>query len=255
MTMRDTLVRGMLAGIFAAVLALGFAYVFGEPEVNSAIAFEDAHASADDGHSHTQASAAAEPGVHTHAEEEAIVSRGVQSTIGLATGLGMIGVAFGGLFAIAFALAYGRLGALGIRGTALVVALLGFTALYLIPFLKYPPNPPATGDPDTIAQRTVLYFGMLIIALAATVGAVILQRRLAADGSEWNASIVAGAAFLLVIAGAMLLLPGINEVPIEFPATVLYQFRLASLGMQLVLWGGIGLTFGMLTDRAARAQR
>ena len=35
------LLRGMIAGLIAAVLAFGVAYVFGEPEVNYAIGFEE----------------------------------------------------------------------------------------------------------------------------------------------------------------------------------------------------------------------
>ena len=41
-------------------------------------------------------------------------------------------------------------------------------------------------------------------------------------------------------------------VPAEFPASVLWRFRLASLGTQLVLWLGMGLIFGALTERALR---
>jgi predicted cobalt transporter CbtA len=32
---------------------------------------------------------------------------------------------------------------------------------------------------------------------------------------------------------------------------VLWQFRIASLGAQLIMWGTIGLVFGALTERAA----
>jgi predicted cobalt transporter CbtA len=46
------------------------------------------------------------------------------------------------------------------------------------------------------------------------------------------------------------MLPPINEVPDGFPAMVLWQFRIASLGMQLVMWTTIGLLFGRLTERA-----
>jgi hypothetical protein len=50
----------------------------------------------------------------------------------------------------------------------------------------------------------------------------------------------------------MLLLPPVNEVPADFSATVLWRFRLASVGTQLVLWTTIGLLFGALTERRAR---
>ena len=45
-TVRNLLVRGMLAGLAAGLLALVVAYFLGEPRVDQAIAFEEAHASA-----------------------------------------------------------------------------------------------------------------------------------------------------------------------------------------------------------------
>jgi predicted cobalt transporter CbtA len=48
----------------------------------------------------------------------------------------------------------------------------------------------------------------------------------------------------------MLALPGINEVPATFPAQTLWQFRLASLGTEAVLWLTLGLAFGYFTERS-----
>jgi predicted cobalt transporter CbtA len=44
-------------------------------------------------------------------------------------------------------------------------------------------------------------------------------------------------------------LPDINEVPADFPAVVLWRFRMASLGMQVLMWTTLGLVFGMLAER------
>ena len=57
----------------------------------------------------------------------------------------------------------------------------------------------------------------------------------------------------VVIAGY--LMPTVDEVPAGFPADVLWQFRIASLGTQAVLWTSVGLLFGALTDRALRQER
>src|ERR1043165_2904178 len=105
MKIGNLLVRGMLAGLLAAVLAFAFASIFGEPQVDNAIAVEESQA------------APPEAG-HDHGGEEELVSRGVQSTAGLAVATGAYGLAFGGLFALAFAFAYGRIGNLGARATA-----------------------------------------------------------------------------------------------------------------------------------------
>src|SRR5665213_3361185 len=106
MTMRELLVRGMLVGVLAGLLAFAFAKTFGEPNVDRAISFEDSHASA--GEPAHAATAGMDVG-HSHDEGEALVSRTTQVGIGLFTGVMLYGVAFGGLFALAFAVAWGRI--------------------------------------------------------------------------------------------------------------------------------------------------
>src|ERR1700685_3878425 len=120
------LLRGMLVGILAGLLAFGFARVFGEPAVDSAIAFEERAAAA-----------------KGEAPEPELVSREVQSTLGLLTGTLVYGAAIGGFFALVFAFAYGRMGSLGARETSALLALAGFVAVILVPFIKYPANPPS----------------------------------------------------------------------------------------------------------------
>jgi predicted cobalt transporter CbtA len=66
----------------------------------------------------------------------------------------------------------------------------------------------------------------------------------------WNATLVAAVGFVVIIVAAMLVLPGINEVPATFPAQTLWQFRLASLGTEAVLWLTLGLAFGYFTERS-----
>ncbi len=41
---RDLLIRGMIAGCVAGLICFGVAKIFGEPEVDRAIAFEQQHA-------------------------------------------------------------------------------------------------------------------------------------------------------------------------------------------------------------------
>jgi hypothetical protein len=227
-SVRALLVRGMLAGLAAGVLALVVAYLLGEPRVDSAIAYE---------------------GAHTHEHGEEMVSRSLQSTAGLATGVLLFGIAVGGIAALAFCFALGRIGRFGPRPTAALVSAGALLSVYVVPFLKYPANPPSVGDADTIGKRTTLYFLMIALSVLLSVGAVVLGRRLAPRLGNWNASVVAGAAFLVVIGLAFAFLPTVNEVPKDFPATLLWQFRLAALAIQLTLWTGFGLIFGYLADR------
>jgi predicted cobalt transporter CbtA len=41
-------------------------------------------------------------------------------------------------------------------------------------------------------------------------------------------------------------------VPDGFPATLLWEFRIASIGTQLVFWAAFGVLFGWVSERAAR---
>ena len=229
---RALLVRGMLAGAVAGLLAFGFAFVFGEPQVDLAIGFE--------AHMHHMAGEAAEP---------ELVSRVVQGTIGLLVGVIVYSCALGGIFALAFAYVYGRIGALGPRGTAAVLAVAGFVTLILVPQIKYPANPPSIGEPDTIGIRTALYFTMIALSVIAAVAATSTGKQFARRLGVWNSAFAAGAAYLAVVVAAMLILPPVNEVPADFSATTLWNFRLASLGIEAVLWAALGLTFGFLAER------
>jgi hypothetical protein len=120
----------------------------------------------------------------------------------------------------------------------------------LVPDLKYPANPPSVGNPETIGLRTELFFVLLVISVAALVLTVALARRLSARYGAWNATLIAGAAFVVVIAIVQYVLPEINEVPEQFSAVVLWRFRVAALGIQVVLWTTIGLLFGVLAERS-----
>jgi len=227
-TVRNLLVRGMLAGLAAGLLALVVAYFLGEPRVDAAIAYEDTH-------------------THEHGVE--VVSRTMQSTAGLATGVLVYGVAFGGIAALAYCFALGRIGRFGPRASALLLAVAGLIAVYVVPFLKYPANPPSVGDPGTIGRRTTLYFLMVVLSVLLAIVTVILGRRLAPRLGNWNATLAAGAFFVLVVGLAYGFLPSYNEVPKTFPATLLWQFRLAALAVQLTLWTSFGLLFGLLAER------
>jgi len=158
-------------------------------------------------------------------------------------------VSLGGIFALVFAYSLGRVGKIGPRGLAALLALAAFVTLILVPGLKYPPNPPSIGDPETIAQRTKLFFLMLLVSVIAAVIAINAARKLIPAIGTWGGSILAVALYIVIMAVAGSLFPVINEVPQAFSAVLLWKFRVASLGIQLVLWTTVGLTFGWLAER------
>jgi hypothetical protein len=230
--LRTLLICGMLAGLAAGVVAAGVATVTGEPAVDAAIAYEEAQA--------------AQAG--TPADDE-VVSRGIQRSVGLLTATCIFGVALGGLFALAFAWAYGRIAPASPARTALWLAAAAFVVVYLVPFAKYPATPPAVGDPDTITRRTALFLLMIAISLLAAIAAVRLRRSLAPSLAPAVATLLSVAAYGVVVIAAGLALPAVHEVPANFPPQVLWEFRQGSLAVQASLWATIGIVF------AAAAQR
>lgn len=252
--MRRFLVFGMLAGLLASLFAFGFASLAAEPQIDAAIALEESGALGEPAaaaHPHDDAGAAPD----SDGGDEAAVSRGTQKGIGLLAALGLYGIAMGGLFAIACTFAYGRIGAGGMRGTAGIVALAGFTAVALVPFLKYPANPPAVGDADTLDRRTGLYVVMVVVTVLAALIAAAVGRMLAARLGSANAALTAAGIFGLLVVVAAVLMPTVSEVPVAFPADLLWRFRLASLGTQAVLWAALGMAFGPLAHRTLHSRR
>lgn len=264
------LLRGMIAGMIAAVLTFGFAQIFGEPPIEAAIALED-QAAATQADAHT---ADMQPGTLPHAHDPAahgasdheaeaaaghdhgdgaVFSRSTQSGVGLLTGLVVFGAAIGGAFAVTFALLHGRLGPSSPLALSILLGLAGFTVLALVPGLKYPANPPAVGSAETIGLRTTLFFGMVLASVVSAVIAISAGRMLAATQGKARASVIALALFAGLVAVACLALPSYNEVPASFPEDVLRHFRLASMGIRAVLWLGIGAIFGVAADRLLRS--
>lgn len=263
------LLRGFAVGALAGLLAFVFARLFVEPVIQTAIDYEGARDAA-------QAALDRAAGIAPEAAGADPFSRGVQRSIGIGAGLMLFGVALGGFAAVAYAISarYSR-GELRPRTLALRVAGAGFLVLFLVPFLKYPSNPPAIGHEETIGDRSGLYLLMVLAGILALAVGLAVARRLRGRLGGWNANLVAGLAFAAIVGVVMLLLPPLGELsanvkefgrhatetplPLRdpegrivfpgFPADDLAKFRVLSLLDQVILWGGIGLGLGALAER------
>jgi predicted cobalt transporter CbtA len=221
--------RGMGAGLLAGLVAGAFQLVVGEPWVDEAIRLE--HAAAGGGPSHE------------------LFSRAVQQR-GMVLATGIYGIVLGGVVALVVYAAARRM-----RGTAwersLKVAAAGFTAFWLVPFVKYPANPPAVGDPATIGVRTGSFLAMAAVSMGAWWLAVVFARRLSAQGvGTARRQLTVAGCYLLVVLAAFGALP--SPEPVGVPADLLWNFRVASVGGQAVLWATTGALLGLLTERAER---
>jgi predicted cobalt transporter CbtA len=248
--------RGLLAGAVAGVVAFVFARIFVEPTIERAIGYEEGVGAA-----HEAVEAAAGVAAHSHGDEGGGFTRAVQMNIGMGLGVLLFSLAMGALFAVVFAVTYGRVGNVSARLLSLYVAGGMLLSLYVVPALKYPPSPPAFSLDETIRQRTLLYLLIVVVSAALFVGAVYLGRRLVQRLGTWNATLAAAGSYVVAMAVVMLALPTIAETPGPlrddagnivyegFPADVLYEFRLYSLGTQVVMWLTIALVFAPMAAR------
>ncbi|AEF38800.1 CbtA family protein [Hoyosella subflava] len=230
--------RGALAGIAAGVLAGSVAFILGEPHIDAAIAIEEAHAHG----AH---------GAHSHGDDELVSRTGQKVGLFLATSL--TGMALGAIFGTVAHYAR-RVASLSTTPFILLLTLLGWLAIAVVPFGIYPANPPAVGDPDTINQRTLLWLAAVGLGILACVAAAAVNRLLE---TAWQSLRVASstALFAAIVGLGYLALPTFDDVPGDFPATLLWDFRVASFVSTAVLWASLGVAFAVLSERAARKQR
>jgi hypothetical protein len=222
--------RGMAAGLLAGLLAGLFAFFVGEPILDRAIALEEA--SAGDHH-------------------EEIFSRSTQK-VGLFFATGLFGLTVGGVFGIVYAFFRERLVAGNDLKRSISLAGAIFAGAFLVPFLKYPANPPSVGDPSTIRERTAAYFTLVALSLLAILLAWLAARTLRARGAGASRRrLMVGAGLVVVVGVLFLLLPAAPSAG-GFPSGALWAFRLSSFGTQLTFWAGLGLLFGVLCERASR---
>jgi len=238
MTARTFLIHGLIAGFLAGCAAFLVGFAIGEPNVDAAIAIEEAGAA--DAHTHAPEDSAD--------EEAAEVSRATQSTWGLLTATLAIGTAVGGVIALVAAGAMGRLGRLTPGQSTAAVCAIGLVSFSLVPFLKYPATPPAVGNPDTIGSRTGLYFGFVAISVAAAVIGTLLARRTWPAIGAYAATVAGGLTYLALVGTAAAVLPTVAEAG-EFPATTLWSFRVSSMLTLVALWTTLGLVLTGLLGR------
>ena len=249
MTARNVLVRGLLAGFLAGVVTFFVGYVLGEPHVNAAIAVEQARIATEEAAAEQPATAAKEPAAgHGHAAGETVVSRDSQRTWGLATATIAAGTALGGIVALVAASAIGRIGRLTPGQSTALVSAVGFVSVSLVPFLKYPPTPPAVGNAQTIGSRTSAYFGYLLISVVAAALAVVLASYLLRTRTTFQAVVISCAAYLVSVVVAGYLMPTVNELG-DFPADTLWYFRRASIVTLATLWAVIGVVLTALIGK------
>jgi predicted cobalt transporter CbtA len=217
--------RGVLAGAAAGAALAVFLRLVGEPTMARAIALE----------------AQRSP---TQAEEE-LFSRGAQQVGGM-VGAMAYGVCLGVIAAVVLAGSRHRSASRSEWRRAMALGGVGFVTVVLLPFLKYPANPPGVGDPATVGRRTALFLAVLAWSVLVSWGSWRLWVRLRDQGwpehRGWAA--VAGL-YATASALALALMPSFPDA-VDAPEGLLWRFRVASLAGSAVFWAVLGWVLGFL---------
>lgn len=256
-------------GLLAGLLSFIFAKLWAEPIISRAIDYEE-------GRDEAQDALDKAAGIATGGDETELFSRTIQSTVGIGTGMVLMGFALGLLYAVVFSLYLRYAKPTNIRAAAIGVAAAMFACLYIVPCLKYPSNPPAVGNPDTIKQRTWLFLTMIIASVIVMIGVVFLHKVLSARMDSWIAFLISAVVFAVIMYAFSRLLPSLGHLHADidefgrhnsetprpltdpdgkivypgFPADDLYYFRVYSFMAQCILWGVIGFGTALVSKKA-----
>lgn len=226
--------RGALAGAVGGVLAALFNLIFTSTQIDQALAIEEANSMGEGG--------------------EPMFSRPTQ-VFGGVLAVGIFGLLIGLVFAVALAVLWRSLPGRSGFGRSIRLAVVGYSAWVLVPALKYPPNPPAVGDPDSVSERTTSYLGLVMASVVLAYLAWVAWQKLTEREADPGVRFAAVAGGYAVVVGLLYLAFPTNPDAIEVPAQLIWLFRVKSLAALGLLWVAMGTVFGLLADRAVATER
>ncbi|MSV33595.1 MAG: hypothetical protein EXS76_02585 [Nitrosarchaeum sp.] len=156
---------------------------------------------------------------------------------------GIFGLGVGSLFGIVFGLSRDVLPGKHHVQKALVLSGLMWFTIFMMPFFKYPANPPTVGEPETVVLRAVLYLSFIAISGFGAVGFYQLYKRL-----EKNRKFVAFVGYVAFISIAFVLMPS-NPDKITAPMDLVNGFRIMSAFSVSLFWFANAIILGSLWQR------
>ena len=151
----------------------------------------------------------------------------------------ILGTSTGALFGIVYAYSRNSLpGKTDLRKTFALAAIMWLT-VFIIPFLKYPANPPTVGDPETVVLRSILYLSFIAISGFGAVGFYQMYKKL-----QSRKKIIAFVGYAIFISTVFVVMPP-NPDEISAPIELVNQFRMMSVIAVSVFWVSVATILGI----------
>jgi predicted cobalt transporter CbtA len=155
----------------------------------------------------------------------------------------ILGTSIGALFGIVFAYSRRILpGKHNVQKGLVLAGIMWFT-IYLIPFLKYPANPPTVGDGETVVLRATLYLAFIAISGFSVIGFYQLSKKF--QGRKKFVAVIGYAAFMI----AMFVVMPPNPDEITAPMELVNGFRVMSVIAVSVFWIALGIILGLFWQK------
>ena len=135
----------------------------------------------------------------------------------------ILGIAMGSLFGIVYALSRNSLPGKNDVSKAVILAGIMWITIYLIPFLKYPANPPTVGDAETVVLRSILYISFIAISGFGALAFYKLSQKL--QSNKKYLGLLGYAIFIIIV---FFVMPE-NPDEITAPMNLVNEFRLMSV--------------------------
>ena len=155
----------------------------------------------------------------------------------------ILGTSMGGLFGIVYVLSRNALPQGNDLKKSFTLAAIMWLTIYIIPFLKYPANPPTVGDPETVVLRSILFLSFIAISGFGAVAFYQVYKRL-----QSKTKIAAFIGYGVFIAIVFALMPP-NPDEVTAPMDLVNGFRTMSVVAVSVFWVSIAVIFGGLWDK------
>jgi len=155
----------------------------------------------------------------------------------------ILGVSVGSLYGIVFALSRNSLPGNSVMKKAVLLSGIMWLTLYIIPFLKYPANPPTVGDGDTVVLRAILYLSFIAISGFGAIAFYRLSKKF-----QNKKKIIALIGYVVFISAVFFTMPD-NPDKITAPMNLVNEFRVMSVLGVTSFWVSIGLILGFFWNR------